>query len=151
MVVLPGADGARQGFAYTGDLSDEALRATLAEARDNATFATPDPFVALAERDGVAAAQLDLYREAVAAYPTADKIAMALELERLVRAGDSRIKSLRSAGYGDGLLEVALVSTTGIESSYRRTGCSVVALAIASENEETQTGFGYSEIGRAHV
>ena len=147
-VVLPGADGARQGVAYTGDLSQEALRATLVEARDNASFATPDPFVGLAEPDGVAPATLDLYRDSVATFPTADKIAMALELERLVRAGDSRIKSLRTASYGDGLLEVALASTAGIEASYRRTGCSVFAIAIASDGDETQTGFGYS-VGRA--
>ena len=147
-VVLPGDDGARQGFAYTGDLSEEALRETLIEARDNASFATRDPFVGLAEPDGVAPTDLDLYRDSVATYPTADKIAMALELERLVRAGDTRIKSLRTASYGDGLLEVALASTAGITASYRRTGCSMFAIAIASEGDETQTGFGYS-VGRA--
>lgn len=150
-VVLPGADGQRQGFAYTGDLSEEALRATLAEARDNASFATPDPYVGLAVPDGVTPVSLDLYREELAAFPTPDKIALALELERAVRAGDPRIVGLRSASYGDGLLEVALASTTGLTARYRRTGCSVVASSIAGvggEGGERQTGFGYS-VGRA--
>ena len=146
-VVLPGDDGARQGFAYCGTFDDESLRATLAEARDNATFATPDPFLGLASPDGVAAAALDLWRDSLRSFPTADKIALAMELERLVRAGDSRIRSLRSASYGDGLVEVALVSTAGIRSSYRRSSCSAVAFAIAGDADETQTGFGYT-VGR---
>ena len=146
-VVLPGPDGARQGFAYTGSLDIGSLEETLREARDNAQFGTPDPFLGLTGPDGVAFAELDLWREELKSYPTEAKIEMAMELERQVRAGDSRIRSLRSASYGDGLLEVAIASTAGIEAAYRRTGCSLVAFAIAGDDTETQTGFGYS-VGR---
>lgn len=147
-VVLPGADGNRQGFAYTGALDEASLRATLAEARDNASFGTPDPFVGLTGSDGVAAADLHIWNESLLSFSTDAKIELAMELERLVRAGDSRIRSLRSASYGDGLLEVAIASTAGIQSSFRRTGCSVMAYAIAGDESDTQTGFGYS-VGRA--
>ncbi len=130
-VVLPGPDGNRQGFAYTGNLSEDALHACLEEARDNAAFGTPDPYLGLAEPDGVEPPSLDLWRESLASFPTSKKIDLAMELERKVREGDPRIRSLRSAGYGDGLLEVAIVSTTGISRWYRRTGCSIGAQAIA--------------------
>lgn len=146
-VVLPGADGARQGFAYTGSLDEASLRATLEEARDNASFGTPDPFLGLAAPDGVLAAELDLWRDELGAFPTERKIEMAMELERLVRAGDSRIRSLRSASYGDGLVEIAIASTAGIAAQFRRTSCSLVAFAIAGDADDTQTGFGYS-VGR---
>ncbi len=146
-VVLPGPDGARQGFAYTGSLDEASLRDTLSEARDNAQFGTPDPFLGLCSPDGVAFAELELWREELQSYATDAKVEMAMELERQVRAGDSRIRSLRSASYGDGLLEVAIASTAGIDAAYRRTGCSLVAFAIAGQNDETQTGFGYS-VGR---
>ena len=56
----------RQGFAYAGSLDADVLAETLAEARDNARFATVDEFVGLAEPDGVAVADLDLYRAALA-------------------------------------------------------------------------------------
>ncbi len=147
-VVLPGPDGNRQGFAYTGSLDEAGLRAALIEARDNASFGTPDPFLGLTSPDGVAAAALDIWDESLVSFATDAKVEMAMELERLVRAGDSRIRSLRSASYGDGLIEVALASTAGIDASFRRTGCSVVAYAIAGDEEDTQTGFGYS-VGRA--
>lgn len=146
-VVLPSPDGARQGFAYTGSLDEESLLETLREARDNATFGTPDPFLGLTGPDGVAFAALDLWREELKSYSTDAKIEMAMELERQVRAGDNRIRSLRSASYSDGLLEVAIASTAGIEAAYRRTGCSLVAFAIAGDESDTQTGFGYS-VGR---
>ncbi len=146
-VVLPGPDGARQGFAYTGSLDEASMRATLEEARDNASFGTPDPFLGLCTPDGVAAVDLDLWRDAMDAYPTADKIELAMELERQVRAGDARIRSLRSASYGDGSLEVGIASTAGVEAWYRRSGCSLVAYAIAGTEDDTQTGFGYS-VGR---
>ncbi len=146
-VVLQGPDGARQGFAYTGSLDEASMRATLEEARDNASFGTPDQFLGLCTPDGVAAAELDLWRDAMDAYPTADKIELAMELERQVRAGDARIRSLRSASYGDGSLEVGIASTAGVEAWYRRSGCSLVAYAIAGTEDDTQTGFGYS-VGR---
>ncbi len=147
-VVLPGPDGNRQGFAYSGALDEASLRQCLIDARDNASFATPDPFQGLAEPDGVTPTDIDLYRESLSKLPTEDKIEMAMELERQVRAGDPRIRSLRSAGYGDGLLEVAIASTTGITRTYRRTGVSVSAYAIAGEADDTQTGMGYS-VGRS--
>ena len=50
----------RQGFAYAGTLDEGAIAETLAEARDNATFATPDEFLGLACPDDVAPASLDL-------------------------------------------------------------------------------------------
>ena len=146
-VLVPSPDGARQGFAYCGTFDDESLRAVLDEARDNAGFATPDPYVGLASSDGVLPAVLDLWRDSLQSFPTERKVEMAMELERAVRAGDSRIRSLRSAAYGDGLLEVAIASTTGIRSQYRRSACSLVAQAIAGDDGETQTGFGYT-VGR---
>ena len=116
-VVLPGPDGARQGFAYTGSLDDASLHDTLLEARDNAQFGTPDPFLGLCPPDGVPFADLELWREELTSYSTDAKIELAMELERQVRAGDPRIRSLRSASYGDGLLEVAIASTAGIEAA----------------------------------
>src|SRR5205085_9723630 len=43
----------RQGYAWAGPLDPEVIDDTLADARDNATFATPDEFVGLALPDGV--------------------------------------------------------------------------------------------------
>ncbi|HWC38990.1 MAG TPA: TldD/PmbA family protein [Acidimicrobiales bacterium] len=139
--------GDRQGFAYTGSLDEADLVDVLAEARDNAAFATPDEHVGLAVPDGVDAASLDLWRPALADLPADRKVAMALELEQRVRAGDPRIRQVESANYGDASVEAAIASTTGITAATRRTACHLSAYAIAGDGSDTQTGGGYS-IGR---
>jgi len=143
VLLTDGEHGGRLGFAWAGSLDEDVVATALAEARDNATFATPDPDVVLARPDGVEAATLDLWDPAVAETPTERKVAMALELERLVRA-HPQVRQVDSADYGDERVEVALASTTGIRATNRRTGSFISVSAIAGEGAETQTGTGFS-------
>lgn len=137
------ADG-RQGMAYAGTLDDDVLAETLAEARDNATFGSPDEHYGLAEPDGVEPVDLDLYDPAIETFPTARKIEMAIELERLVRAGDPRIAGVESVDYVDATAAGGVVTNTGIRQGGRDSGCYVAAYSLATEGDDTQTGFGYS-------
>ncbi|HSS11039.1 MAG TPA: TldD/PmbA family protein, partial [Acidimicrobiales bacterium] len=138
----------RQGFAYAGSLDETVVTETLAEARDNASFGTPDEYLGLAVPDGVPAPALDLWRESLPGFPAEEKVARALELEKLVRAGDPRIRQVESAYWGDSMGESAIATSTGIVASSRGTSCYVSAFAIAGEGSDTQTGAGYS-VGRA--
>jgi PmbA protein len=139
--------GRRQGFAYAGSLDEDVIAETLEDARDNAGFATEDEFFGLAEPDGVEAAALDLWRDELADYPAAEKVRRAIELEHAVRAGDRRIRQLRTSEWGDASVESAVATSTGISASSRRTACYLSAEAIAGEGDDTQTGSGYS-VGR---
>jgi PmbA protein len=143
-VLLTSDDGGgRLGFAWPGSLDEDVVAAALAEARDNATYATPDSDVVFATPDGVAAAELDLWDPSLAEAPTDRKVQMAIELERRVRA-HPQIRQVDSADYGDEQIEVALASTTGIRSTNRRTGAVISVSAIAGDAGETQTGTGFS-------
>jgi PmbA protein len=133
-----------QGFAYCGTFDGAALAETVAEARDNATFGEPDEAAGLAELDGVEPVALDLWDEGLARVPTADKVALALELERAVRAADPRITGVESCDYGDSRGEAAIATTTGIRRTARDAGCSLVAYSLAADGDDTQTGFGFS-------
>ncbi len=103
----------RLGFAWAGSLDRSVLEETLAEARDNASFATPDEHVALAVPDGVAAVPVDLWDDRLPSVPTTEKVELALALEAQARTADPHIRQVDHADYGDVSLEVALVSTTG--------------------------------------
>lgn len=138
----------RQGFAWVGSLDDDVVKETLAEARDNAAFAEPDDWVGLAAPDDVTAPELDLWRDEMASLSTARKVELALELEAAVRAGDARIAGVRTATWGDGSGEAAVVTSTGIEVWGRSTGCHLAVSALAEDGDETQTGHGVS-VGRA--
>ena len=137
----------RVGVAWAGSLDPEIVRDALADARDNAEFATPDEHAGLASPDGVTAPVLDLWRDDVGTTPTADKVALALELERQILAGD-RIRALRHASYEDGRSELAVATSTGIAAESRETYAYVSAMAMAGEGDGTTTGGGLS-FGRA--
>lgn len=139
--------GNRQGFAYAGSHDPDVMAETLAEARDNATFATPDDFLGLADPDGVAVPDLDLYRPGLADIATEAKIDLAVALEKAVRASDGRITGIDSADYADDVSEGAVVSTTGIRTVSRDSSCYVSVSCVAEESDDTQTGFGFS-VGR---
>jgi PmbA protein len=143
VLVANGSEGARLGFAWAGSLDEEVVDSAVAEARDNAMFATPDPDVGFATPDGIATAELDLWDPSVADVATDDKVALALELERQVRA-DPRIRQVSSADYGDERIEVALASTTGVRAFSRRTAAFLSASAIAGEGTDSHTGTGFS-------
>ena len=138
-----GSEGARLGFAWAGSLDEEVIDSAVEEARDNARFATPDPDVIFATPDGVAPSELDLWDPSVADIATDDKVALALDLERQVRA-DPRIRQVDSADYGDERIEVALASTTGIRAFTQRTSAFLSVSAIAGEGADTHTGTGFS-------
>lgn len=139
--------GRRQGFAYAGSLDDDVVAETLADARDNAGFPAAEDWIGLAAPDGVAPATLDLWRDDLASYPSADKVATVFELERAVLAGDKRIRQTGGVHWGDSAAEAAVATSTGIAASSRRTTCYLTAEAAASDGDETRTGWGYS-VGR---
>jgi PmbA protein len=140
---------ARQGYAWAGSLDADVIADTLAEARDNAAFGAPDESYALAtpadvDRDGDAAATLDLWRDDVLTTATGEKVELALALEAAVRAADPRVRGVESASYGDAAVEAAVANSLGVEASTRRTVCSCSAFAMAGEGTATQTGSGFS-------
>lgn len=137
----------RQGFAYAGSLDEDVLAETVAEARDNATFGTPDPYLGLASPDGVAVQSLDLFDPSVSTVSTEDKIAMTVDLEAQTLAADERIIGIESADYVDSVSESALVSTAGVQVTSRESSSYVTSTALAEQDGDTQIGFGFS-VGR---
>jgi PmbA protein len=138
---------ARQGYAWAGSLDADVIADTVAEARDNAAFGAPDESYVLAspsDTDGAAAPVLDLWRDDVLSTSTADKVALALDLEAAVRGADPLVRGVESASYGDAAVEAAVANSLGVEASTRRTTASCSAFAMAGEGTLTQTGSGFS-------
>lgn len=136
-------DGHRQGFAWAGTLDEDALVETLADARDNAVFGTVDDCLGVAEPDGVAVPELDLFEPAVGATPTDAKIALAVDLEARTIAADPRIHGIESSDYVDSIHEAALVNSAGVAVTSRDSGAYVSIFALAEDAGETQVGFGF--------
>jgi PmbA protein len=137
----------RTGYAYAGTLDESVLHEVLADARDNVQFGTPDEFAGLATPDGVPIVKQELWNDALAAYPTEKKIALAKELETLTLAADARVRC-DDSNYDDAYGETAFATTTGIRAYGRENGCYVSVGTLADDGDETQTGFGFS-VGRS--
>lgn len=140
------ADG-RQGLAWAGVLDEPALGECLADARDNARFGTPDPHAGLAEPDGVEPPALDLFDERLTLVTPETRIELALELERLVLAGDPRMVGVESADYTDSVTAGAIASTAGVRRAGAETSAYLGAYSLAGRDDDVTTGFGFS-VGR---
>lgn len=133
----------REGFASAGSLDHDVLGRTLADARDNSAFAEADQWAGVAEPDGVAAVEIDLWRDDLSQVTAEEKIRIAIDIEKRVQSSDSRITGVRTAAYGDSADSFALASTSGITAATRATGSSVSVQALAADGDRTQTGYGW--------
>lgn len=140
-------DGGRTGLSWVGVLDEAALRRCVEEARDNARFGTPDPNAGLAEPDGVVPSPLQLTDDGLVAVGAEEKVALALELDRRLREADSRIVGHEGADYGDVHAVAAIASTAGVRVAEEETSTYLGVWALASDGEETTTGFGVG-VGR---
>lgn len=135
------SNGGRMGFSYTTDLSEAGLVAAVGAARENATYATEDDAVALAGAWSDPVAEItDLIDTQQHAVTPQQKIDFTVELERVTRSVDARIRT-EEALYSDSETEVAIATSTGIAGSYRRTDAWCYSVAIATEGDDTQIGF----------
>ncbi len=143
--------GGRQGYAWAGCLDPAVIDETLADARDNARFGSPDEHAGLAspaDAAGVDVAVLEVWRDDLLGVSTRDKVALTLELERITRALDARIRGVESSTYGDAATEAAVATSTGIAVATRRTVASCWVHALAGEDSQTRSGVGFAA-GRA--
>ena len=133
----------REGFASAGTLDPDVVAGALRDARDNAVFAERDEFSGVAQADDVQPVDIDLWRDSVASVSPAEKIQIAVDLERRVKAGDPRITGVRVSSFGDSAGAFALASTSGIRASTRATSASASVQALATDGDRSQTGAGW--------
>jgi PmbA protein len=138
----------RTGFAWATSHDGDIVAETLAEARDNLPYAEADEYAGLASPDGVSPVDLDVYRDEILTTPVDDKVRLAVELERMVRAADPRVKGVRTSSYRDGEGAFALATSTGIRAGGRATTAHVSVSALAEDGDASVIAGGYS-IGRA--
>jgi PmbA protein len=133
----------RTGSSHAGTLDENAWREVLAEARENATLGGVDEWAGLAEPDGVAIVEQELWDDTLDAFDTAKKIEIAKELERAAVGADPRVR-IDDSNYSDGATEEAFATTMGIRSSGRSNSCYASVSVMADDAGETQTGWAYA-------
>lgn len=128
------------GFAFTSDLSPEAVEGVIEDALANAVNTSADKY-----RNFPGASdeypQLDIYDPQIASTSVERKINMAQKMEDVARAYSPQIKVIESASYQDGETEVIICNSQGVSLSYRSAFCGLYIALVAGEGDDNQTGF----------
>ncbi len=126
----------RVGYAYSEELSEEALAWTLDEAIGNAELQESGSATLPA---GGALGSFELVDEGLSA-ALQDKKEKTIALERQL-AADGRVQSVQYAGYQEQQSEVEIGSTTGIDGSYRAGMAALFSALVMREGESVKQGY----------
>src|SRR5512139_1490550 len=124
------------GFAYTSDLSAEAVDRTIKKAIELAGITEAKPWQGLPDFGPQSTSDLDLYDAGLAAVTDDQKIALAREVERIALAEDKRITNTEGGSFSDSERELGLFSSKGISNLMKETRCSLGAYVVAGEGND---------------
>ena len=125
------------GYAYTEELSPEALDWALEEARENALLSAKEG----ALPQGRPLGSHDLLGEGLSA-PLERKKEAALALEAALRE-DPRVKSVLMGGYLEREVRVALKSTQGAEGSFRTGFAALMGSFVMAQGKSVKQGWDF--------
>ncbi len=132
----------RVAFGYSTDLSKAGL-VSLAEGTVKLLpLVNPDEHFGLPEPRALDAG-LDLqdFDSQLASMPAAEKIQMAIELERAAKHFDPRVKHVRSSTYEEKEVLWELRNSRGLDCSHPKTQCSLVVMAVAEQGDEAESSY----------
>ncbi|MGI6648358.1 MAG: TldD/PmbA family protein [Bacillota bacterium] len=130
----------RMGFAYSADLSPEAVEEVILAALANSRQTTVDEGNCLPS-PVAGYPELDLYDPRIRQAEVEAKIELAKEVERVGREYDPRIKITESAGYEDSEYQITVANSLGLNASYSGAYCGLYLVVVGQEQDDNQTGF----------
>lgn len=135
----------RVGFVSSSDFSPAALDRIVERAIELAEVSAPNPFNGLPSKKthGKPTDVGALFDEKVASLPADWKIKAALEMEKVIRSVDPRIKTVETCAAGESVSEVYFASSGGLQGSYAGTTVYLYAAPVASEGDQLQTAYWY--------
>lgn len=136
-------DNGRMGYAYTSDLSDDAIAQTWRTARELARIATTDEFRALPEPQPITQEDLGIWDERLPQISASEKIEKIKAVEKAAYDYDSRIIATAMCQYGDSISHIYLANSKGFAGEYGRTVAYAMLLAVArSDDGSMMNAFG---------
>jgi PmbA protein len=138
-------DGA-VGYAYSSDLSPDALDGLVRRALDHAAVADPDEDAEFAEPSD-AYPDVQVFDPHLDDLPIEAKIDLAKAAERAALEYDPRVKLVEDTIYADGDATVSLVSSRGVRGTYREDDSYIFLYVLAEQDHAVETGIAYA-VGR---
>jgi PmbA protein len=135
----------RLGFAWTSDFDPSSLDAFVDRAIALAESSAPNRLNGLPDQAdfGRFPDVGPLFDPEVASLPPDWKIKASMEMEKVVRAFDTRIKTIDSVGAGESVHEVYLANSAGVHGCSQGTSVYLYASPVATDGEQLQTSSWY--------
>jgi PmbA protein len=133
--------GGRQGFSYTTDLTEQALRELVRTALSSARVIEPDPFSIIPERPAHPYPEVTIFDPALIAVSEREQIERVMAMERTAYELDPRIKRIRKAAASFSRAETVIANSNGATASWRGTAASASIEVVAEEKGESQAGW----------
>jgi PmbA protein len=131
--------GQRAASTYSSDFSAEGIERMLHSALELAKICSDDPHAGIPEaaKLGSLSGDLDLYHEDVYSLPGAERIEYARRAEKAALDADPRIKNSEGGSFDAATGRKVLANSHGFVGEYRRSYCSVAAVPIAQNEDES--------------
>jgi PmbA protein len=130
------------GYSYTENLSEAALLRCLENALENAALVTPEGHAVLAKHPEPPHIG-DLYGEGLSGVTVDKKVAVALELDRVARAADTRVVSVPYMMYQDGESLTSVANTEGLDRQFKANYAMQYAAPLVHENGQNKMAFDF--------
>ncbi len=129
----------RIGFAYTGELEEEAFEDAVNNALENSKTTAQDEDLCFAEAIPQPAT-LQLVDKAKNSASVQDKTRIALDIESSARSFDPRVKITEKIFYEDSSVKTIIVNSRGVAVEFEKAVCGAYADVIAAEKGVMESG-----------
>jgi len=126
----------RIGFSYTTSMDENSLKDVVEKAMEMCELQPADKGNVFLKERTEANANSVFDREGIDV-PLEEKIEFTLGLERQAKKEDKRIKGVRKASFTEGIFEVSMKNSFGVEFSYEGTYFSAMISALAQSNNDS--------------
>lgn len=131
----------RLGFAYTSDLSEEAVLAVVNDAYNISKYTTSDENNRLPEGN-ISYPEMDfLYDDSFKKTSIEEKIDMARQVEEIAKNHDPRINVIERSAYEDTEFSSLIMNTNGLYAYAKGNFGGTYIFLVAEENGDAQNGF----------
>lgn len=130
----------RMGYASTEAFDEEAIAQLVKGVKESAELCEDDDSVFLYDGQD-AVPEMNLRNEALSAIPAEEKIARVLEMEKHVKAYDSRVDKTSHNTIQTGSHTIRIVNSYGMDRSFTEDMCLMYGQATAREGDHIATGF----------
>ena len=126
----------RMGFAYTTELDEGSLKDVVEKAMQICELQSPDRGNRFLEELKISEVESVFDREGVE-LPLEEKIDFTLNLEKEAKSLDPRIKGVRKASFTEGIFEVGVRNSFGVDFGYEGTYYTAMIATLAQEGEDS--------------